>query len=48
MGFADFTVPVQSKQSFQSKEKLFEEMESKIKVAGVDAFFKLRFRHDPQ
>jgi len=48
MGFADFTVPVKSKQSFESKEKLFEEMESKIKVAGVDAFFKLRFKHDPQ
>jgi hypothetical protein len=48
MGFADYTVPVKSKQSFENKEKLFEEMESKIKVAGVDAFFKLRFKHDPQ
>jgi hypothetical protein len=48
MGFADYTVPVKSKQSFENKEKLFEEMESKLKVAGVDAFFKLRFKHDPQ
>jgi len=48
MGFADYTVPAKSNQSFENKEKLFEEMESKIKVAGVDAFFKLRFKHDPQ
>jgi hypothetical protein len=48
MGFADYTVPVKAKQSFENKEKLFEELESKIKVAGVDAFFKLRFKHDPQ
>jgi len=48
MGFADYTVPVKSNQSFENKEKLFEDMESKIKVAGVDAFFKLRFKHDPQ
>ena len=48
MGFADYTVPVKTKVSYENKEKLFEEMESKIKVAGVDAFFKLRFKHDPQ
>ncbi len=46
MGFADFTVPVKTNQSFENKEKLFEEMENKIKIAGVDAFFKLRFKHD--
>jgi len=47
MGFADYTEPVKSqKVSYESKEKLFSELESKIKVNGAEAFFKLRFKHE--
>jgi hypothetical protein len=47
MGFADHTVPVKAeKVSYASREKLVEELESKINVSGADAFFKLRFKHE--
>ena len=47
MGFADYTVPAKARTvSYESKEKLFEQVESKIKVSGVDAFFKIRFKHE--
>lgn len=47
MGFANYTVPVKTGQSYENKEKLFEDLEANIKVAGAEAFFKLRFKHDP-
>lgn len=47
MGFADYVVPVKDSPAYENKEKLFEEMESKIKVAGLDGFVRLRFKHDP-
>jgi len=47
MGFADYTVPVASQQvAYENREKLFSEMESKVKVTGAEAFFKLRFKHE--
>jgi len=47
MGFADYTVPAKSQMvTYESKEKLFREIESKIKVTGAEAFFKLRFKHE--
>jgi hypothetical protein len=47
MGFADYTVPAKVQQvAYESKEKLFNELESKVKVTGAEAFFKLRFKHE--
>jgi len=46
MGFADYTVPAKSPQSFENREKLFEELAAKIQVAGAEAFFQLKFKHE--
>jgi hypothetical protein len=47
MGFADYVEPVGDRQvGFIDKEKLFQELEAKIKVSNADAFFKWRFKHE--
>jgi hypothetical protein len=47
MGFADYVEPVGGQQvAFSDKEKLFQELEAKIKVSNADAYFKWRFKHE--
>ncbi len=49
MGFASYTAPKsQQKVSFDTKERLFKEMENRIKISGAEAVFKVQFRHDPR
>jgi len=48
MSFAEHTEPESPETPYESKEKLFEEIENKIRVVGADAFFKLRFKHEPK
>jgi len=46
MGFAAHTVPKGAqKASFESRERLVEQMENRIKVSGAEAVFKLQFQH---
>jgi hypothetical protein len=46
MGFAGHTAAKGAeKVSFETKEKLFEQMENRIRVSGAEAVFKVQFRH---
>lgn len=46
MGFAAYTVPKkQQEASYEDKERLVQDLEAKLKVAGGDAFYKLTFKH---
>ena len=49
MGFAGHTAPkgVQ-KVSYETKERLFEQMENGIRISGAEAVFKVQFRHVAQ
>jgi hypothetical protein len=49
MGFAGHTAPkgVQ-KVSFETKERLFEQMENGIRISGAEAVFKVQFKHVAQ
>lgn len=46
MGPAEFTAPVEGSTSAVNREKLFENMENTIRVAGADAIFVVRFKHE--
>jgi hypothetical protein len=47
MGGADYDVSLGARElPYASKEKLFQDFDSKLTVSGVDAFHKLRFKHE--
>jgi hypothetical protein len=47
MGVADYDVSPRARElPYSSKEKLFQDFDSKVTVSGVDAFHKLRFKHE--
>ena len=46
MGIEDYTVPNKAKQlSDQDRQRLFEKMESQIKVVGADKVIRIKFKH---